>query len=90
VPGKHLVFVKYAPGHCFCDEWVFNSADLKSQRIVYARPVSPESDQGLAEYLSEHDIWVVEPDAQPYRLARLSTYELANVSQSGEDPESLQ
>jgi hypothetical protein len=38
IPGKHLVFVKYSPDHCFCEEWVFNGADIASQRIVYARP----------------------------------------------------
>jgi hypothetical protein len=86
IPGKHLVFVKYEPGHCFCEEWVFNGADLQEQRIVYARPVSPESDQGLAEYLSEHSVWVMEPDARPYRLARLSPYQFAELTRSKEAP----
>jgi len=43
IPGSHLVFVKYAPGHCFCEEWVFNLADLQSQRIVFARTYTTES-----------------------------------------------
>ena len=70
IPGKHLVFVRYFPGHCFCEEWVFNSADLKSQKVVYARPYTPQSDEALANYLDEHDVWVIEPDAHPYRLER--------------------
>jgi hypothetical protein len=73
VPGKHLIFVKYSPGHCFCEEWVFNSADIRSQRIVYARPFSPESDEALARTLYDRDVWVIEPDARPYRLARIET-----------------
>ncbi len=71
VPGKHLVFVKYAPNHCFCEEWVFNSADLQSQKIVYARPYTPATDRGLAQYLEDHDVWIVEPDARPYKLERV-------------------
>ena len=80
IPGKHLVFVKYAPAHCFCEEWVFNGADLRNQKIVYARPYTPESDRGLADYLEDHDVWVIEPDARPYRLARVDDSLLAKIS----------
>lgn len=75
-PGKHLVFVKYAAGHCFCEEWVFNSAEIAQQRIVYARPYTLESDVGLARALPDHDVWVVEPDNKPYRLYRMDGADL--------------
>lgn len=78
-PGKHLVFVKYSADHCFCEEWVFNGADIRSQRIVYARPYTPESDAALARYLDDHDVWVIEPDAQPYILARTDDSYLAKI-----------
>lgn len=81
IPGRHLVFVKYAANHCFCEEWVFNSADIEHQRIIYARPFTPETDVGLVEVLGDHDVWVVEPDARPYRLARLSMAEVATLSE---------
>jgi len=71
IPGKHLLFVVYSPDHCFCEEWVFNGADLSSQKIVYARSLSAASDAGLANYLYDHDVWVVEPDARPYTLSRM-------------------
>jgi hypothetical protein len=71
IPGKHLVFVKYAAYHCFCEGWIVNGADIRSQRIVYARPYTPTSDAALARYLNDHDVWVVEPDAHPYRLTRI-------------------
>lgn len=79
VPGKHLVFVKYAPDHCFCEEWVFNGADIQSQKIVYVRPYTPETDEGLAEQLRDRDVWVVEPDESPYRLMRISPSALASL-----------
>lgn len=84
LPGKHLVFVKYGENHCFCEEWVFNGADLKQQKIVYARPYTPESDKALAEYLGDHDVWIIEPDESPYRLARVGesgSVELAQLEQ---------
>jgi len=79
VPGKHLVFVHYSPDHCFCDEWVFNSADIERQRIVYVRPYTPESDEALAQYLADRDVWLVEPDERPYRILRVDTSELTAV-----------
>ena len=87
IPGSHLVFVKYAPNHCFCEEWVFNSADIRHQRIVFARPYTPQSDESLVRYLNDHDVWVVEPDAQPYRLTRLGISEVALLS---EPPDSVE
>jgi hypothetical protein len=86
-PGKHLVFVKYSADHCFCEEWVFNGADIRNQRIVYARPYTPESDAALARYLDDHDVWVIEPDEQPYRLARTDDSYLAKILRSDDNGE---
>jgi hypothetical protein len=84
IPGKHLLFVKYSPEHCFCEEWVFNSADLHSQKIVYARPVSPEDDEALVRAFPDFDSWVIEPDLHPYFLARLGTDDVAALSSKTE------
>jgi hypothetical protein len=80
VPGKHLVFVKYSPGHCFCEEWVFNGADLASQRIIYVRPYSPASDEALIRVFGDRDAWVVEPDERPYKLSRLDDSQIAGLT----------
>lgn len=79
IPGKHLVFVSYSSEHCFCEEWVFNSADLRNQRIVYVRPYTPESDEALAQYFADRDVWLVEPDESPYRLERIDSSTLASI-----------
>jgi len=79
MPGKHLVFVQYSPDHCFCEEWVFNSADIANQRIVYVRTYTPESDEGLARYFDDRNVWLVEPDARPYKLTRVSPSTLAAI-----------
>ena len=75
IPGKHLVFVKYEPGHCFCEEWVFNGAEPSRQRVLYVRPYTLESDEALAQSFPAHDVRVIEPDRRPYRLARVVTGE---------------
>jgi hypothetical protein len=80
IPGSHLVFVKYAPGHCFCEEWVFNTADIENQRIVFARVYTPESNQALANYLHKQNTWVIEPDLQPYLLSRLDEARVASLT----------
>ena len=80
IPGKHLTFVRYSSDHCFCEEWVFNSADPKSQRVVYVRPYTPESDQALIEDFSDFDVWVLEPDLQPYHLARVPDSSVSALS----------
>jgi len=71
VPGKHLVFVRYNEGHCFCEEWVFNGAELSDQRIIYVRPYTPASDEGLVRAFGDRDVWVVAPDEHPYKIVRL-------------------
>lgn len=35
--GKHLVLVRYAPGHPPWNEWIYNRADLEAAPIVFAR-----------------------------------------------------
>ncbi|MCU1329006.1 MAG: hypothetical protein JWN34_4376 [Bryobacterales bacterium] len=81
IPGSHLVFVKYAPGHCFCEEWVFNGADIRNQRIVFARVYTNESNVALANYLNKQNTWIIEPDLQPYMLARLDASNLAALTE---------
>lgn len=71
IPGKHLLFVEYSPQHCFCEEWIANTADIRNQKIVYSRPFTRASDLALARYLSDHDVWVIQPDSHPWILERL-------------------
>ncbi|HWZ98621.1 MAG TPA: hypothetical protein VN025_12755 [Candidatus Dormibacteraeota bacterium] len=71
IPGKHLVFVRYAKDHNVHHEWVFNGADIEGSRIVWARELNTEQNQKLIEHFRDRNAWFIEADRflsppQPY------------------------
>jgi hypothetical protein len=68
VPGKLLVFVRYAPMHVFQEEWVWNAADPESARVVWARDLGAEENQKLVEAFAGRQVILFEPDARPMRI----------------------
>ena len=69
IPGKVLVFVRYSPRHIFQDEWVYNRAAIDEARIVWARDLGDMENRQLLRYYPGRTALVLEPDAQPPRLA---------------------
>jgi hypothetical protein len=69
-PGKHLVIVHYSPTHEVNQEWVYNGADIDGSKIVWAREVSPESDQKLLKYFHDRQAWLLKADEYPQRVVR--------------------
>ncbi|HKE27972.1 MAG TPA: hypothetical protein VKB88_36715 [Bryobacteraceae bacterium] len=68
VPGKVLLFVRYAPAHIFQDEWVYNRADIDGSRIVWARDLGVQQNEELLRYYPDRSVWLLEPDARPPSL----------------------
>lgn len=63
--GKHLVLVRYPPGHSSHEEWVYNRADIDQSQIVWARDLDPESNRRLATHFSGRHFWeLVLPEAR--------------------------
>jgi hypothetical protein len=69
---RHLVFVRYKPGHNYHDEWVYNAADIDNAKVVFARELDPASDHALQEYFKNRQVWVVKPDEPTISAARYS------------------
>jgi hypothetical protein len=70
MPGKHVVFVSYAPDFDLDREWVFNGANIDSQKIVWARDMGPQENRELVNYYRGRDFWEVRAGGgarlQPY------------------------
>jgi hypothetical protein len=57
---RHLVIVRYAPGHTWGEEWVYNEADIEGAQVVWAREMDAESNRNLREYFKARRAWLLE------------------------------
>lgn len=69
LPGRHLVFVQYAPDHNPAEDWVYNAANIDSAKVIWARDMGSKN-AALVEYYPDRTVWVVEPDRVPPSLYR--------------------
>lgn len=69
LPGKHLVVVRYVPGHETLDEWVYNSADVDDSKVVWAREMDEAENLKLIHYYKDRTVWLVEPDSKPEKIS---------------------
>ena len=60
---RHLVVVRYAPGHSAQNEWVVNAADIDASAVVWARDMGDERNQALVRYFHDRRIWLLSVDA---------------------------
>jgi hypothetical protein len=58
-PGDHLVLVRYVPTFNPSWDWVWNSADIDAQRVVWAHDLGPERNQELLAYYPHRDVWLL-------------------------------
>jgi hypothetical protein len=68
--GQQLVLVVDPPpyGH---GEWVYNSADIDSSKVVWARDMGRAKNQELLQYFRGQQVWTVDvseqrPQLKPY------------------------
>jgi hypothetical protein len=61
-PGKHVVLVRYGPGHSVHEEWVFNAADIDGSKVIWARDLPGEVNDQLFNYYKDRTIWLASPD----------------------------
>jgi hypothetical protein len=73
LPGPQLAIVRYSPEHYPMDEWVYNSADINSSKVIWAREMDAANNLQLMRYYKNRQFWLVQPDSKvaivsPYRL----------------------
>jgi hypothetical protein len=68
LPGKHLLIVRYGPGHNYHLEWVYNRADIDGARVVWAREMSPVLDRELIRYFEDRTVWLLFVEGAEFRL----------------------
>jgi hypothetical protein len=63
-PGKHVVLVRYGPGHSVHEEWVYNAADIDASKVIWARDLPGEVNDRLLHYYPDRTIWLASPDTE--------------------------
>jgi hypothetical protein len=56
---RHLIVVRYAPGHSSHEEFVYNDADIDGSRVVWARDLGPEAEGRLLRYFKDRTVWML-------------------------------
>jgi len=58
--GHHLVLVRYPdPQACVQNEWVYNGADIDSQRVIFAHDRGPVDNSALLDYFKDRKKWLL-------------------------------
>jgi hypothetical protein len=64
-PGKQLAIVRYSDQHNPFNEWVYNSADIETAPVIWAREMDSAHNQELLDYYKDRKVWLVQPDTHP-------------------------
>ncbi len=62
LPGRQIVLTRYRPRHHPQLEWVYNSADIDSQKVIWARDLGPEMNDELLRYYGHPNAWLLKVD----------------------------
>lgn len=65
IQGRHVVFVQYHRQVYIVTEWVFNGADIDSQKVIWAQDMGPERNQEVLRYYPDRRFWLVRADDAP-------------------------
>jgi len=70
--GKHVILVHYSGSQSPHEEWVYNTADIDAQDVIWAHDLGRAENLPLLEYYKDRQIWRFQPDIdamspEPYR-----------------------
>jgi hypothetical protein len=88
-PGRHLVLVRYEPGHDPGFDYVANGADPETQKILWARELDPASNEELMRHFAERHIWRMNgdqaaPQLEPVGIGAETALPVASLQQRGQ------
>ena len=63
--GKHVILVHYTGSQSPHEEWVYNSADIDAQDVIWAHDLGRVDNAPLLEYYKDRKIWRFQPDINP-------------------------
>lgn len=63
--GKHVILVHYTGAQSPHEEWVYNSADIDAQDVIWANDLGSSENAALVEYYKDRKIWRFQPDIDP-------------------------
>ena len=68
---QHLVLIEYSDDHPANHDWVYNSANISSQQVLWARSMSPEKNQALLASYHHRRPWLLNVNHQQFQLMPL-------------------
>jgi hypothetical protein len=68
LPGNQLAIVRYSSMHNPFNEWVYNSAEIETSKVIWAREMAVADNLELIRYYHDRRVWLVEPDVTPARV----------------------
>jgi hypothetical protein len=68
LPGNQLAIVRYSSRHNPFNEWVYNSAEIDTSKIIWAREMGVADNLELIRYYRDRRVWLVEPDVIPAKV----------------------
>jgi lipopolysaccharide export LptBFGC system permease protein LptF len=57
---QHLIIVRYGPQHSVNDEWVYNDAEIKQAKVIWARDMNPAQNCKLIKHLKDRRTWLLQ------------------------------
>lgn len=77
LPARHLVLVRYQPGHDLFVDWVYNQADIDGSKVVWARDLGPDKNAELLNYFNDRTVWLlIANDKNPRLVSNSASPEL--------------
>jgi hypothetical protein len=67
-PGQHVILVRYTGSQSPHEEWVYNSADIDSQDVIWAHDLGTADNAAILAYYRDRHFWRFQPDLNSARL----------------------